>query len=144
MGTVGKDNRAIPDDRHDERLHILLVESDLAFAQKIETALTVENLTLEHCTDVFSARQHFAMKDYALLIIDIQDGSPIHIELIEEVRKKKCNTSCISMVSKNTKQVEQKVRELGVLFYLLKPFRVEEIISIIRHFADWSTKKKKF
>lgn len=143
MGTVGKNNRAIPDNRHDERLPILLVESDLVFAQKIETALIGENLTLEHCTDVLSARQHFALKDYALLIIDIHNGSPIYIELIEEVRKKKCNTSCISMVLKNTKQVEQKVRELGVLYYLLKPIHVEEILSLIRHFTDWSIRKKK-
>ncbi len=70
---------------------------------------------------------------FDLILLDIFLPDTIAYELIPKLKQGWSGMNIITMTGHSSKDVEEKVRKQGILFYMVKPVDLKELESIIRH-----------
>ena len=81
-----------------------------------------------------------AEKDYDLILLDVFLPDGKGYELIPEVRRKWPACQIITVTAVNTRELESKVRQEGVAYYMIRPFDNVNLESIIGHLAQKTAK----
>ncbi len=71
--------------------------------------------------------------EYPVVIVDVDLETENGLGLIEMLRQSQPDIDCLSITENNTKAVETRARELRVLYHLVKPFNMNELISVLKH-----------
>lgn len=110
---------------------ILLIEDDYQIALMIEAFCKLHNLEVDHvsnCSDALIKAQEYYY-DLVMLDVNLSDGSGIAI--IGKLKELLINTDIMTMTGDNPKEIECAVREHGVIYHLIKPFRLEELKLVL-------------
>jgi DNA-binding response OmpR family regulator len=82
------------------------------------------------------AFQKTAETKFDLILWDVNLSGGNGIDLIPEIRKKSVeDVNIVAMTGASTIEIEQKIRLPGVIYYMIKPFRLDELRSIINHLS---------
>ena len=81
------------------------------------------------------ALQKIAETNFDLILWDINLSNGNGIDLIPEIRKSVGKVNIIAMTGYSNREIEQRVRVLGVIYFMIKPFELDELRSIINHHA---------
>ena len=123
---------------------ILLIEDDSQFALMMLSIISSMHLSADHAVDTIAAITFAGKQNYDLAMLDIQIGDENGLDLIKTLRKHQPDLDIITMTGDNRKTVESTVRELGVLYHLIKPFSINELTALLRHSVDRSVNTPMF
>ncbi|MCD4675457.1 MAG: response regulator [Desulfobacula sp.] len=70
---------------------------------------------------------------FDLILLDIFLPDTIAYDLIPELKKGWSGMEIITMTGHSSRDVEEKVRRQGILYYMVKPIDLAELEIIIRH-----------
>ncbi len=70
---------------------------------------------------------------FDLILLDIFLPDTIAYELIPKLKQEWSGLNIITMTGHSSKDVEEKVRRQGILYYMVKPVDLTELESIIHH-----------
>ena len=114
-------------------MNILIAENEFTTADAIQSL--VENMghsTSWACTGP-EALISIEKKPCELLILSAQLRDADITHLLPALRRHHPDLPVVALTSRNSLSLEQQVRKLGVIYYLIKPLNTEELGSIVSH-----------
>lgn len=114
-------------------MNVLIAENEFATADSIR--LLVENMghnAAWACAGP-EALLRLAQEPYQLLILSAQLRDADILQLLPALRRRHPDMPVVAVTSRNSLFLEQQVRQMGVICYLIKPLDTEELGSIVSH-----------
>ena len=74
-----------------------------------------------------------------LVLVDIFLKDMMGYDLIPRIKAFSPDIKIITMTGSSSREVESRVRTLGVLYYLIKPFEIRNLSAIINHIEPQTT-----
>ncbi len=114
-------------------MNVLIAEDEFTTADAIQRL--VENLghtPTWACTGP-EAQHRLEKNAYELLILSAQLRDADVLQLLPALRRNHPDLPVVAMTARNSLTLEQQVRQLGVICYLIKPLNIHELISIVSH-----------
>ena len=114
-------------------MNVLIAENEFATADSIRRM--VENMghsTAWACAGP-EALLRLAQEPYQLLILSAQLRDADILQLLPALRRRHPDMPVVAVTSRNSLFLEQQVRQMGVICYLIKPLDTEELGSIVSH-----------
>ena len=114
-------------------MNVLIAENEFTTADAIQR--TVENMghrTAWVCTGPETLHS-LASHPCQLLILSAQLRETDIMELLPDLRRRYPDIPVVALTSRNSLALEQQVRQMGVICYLIKPLNIDELGSIVSH-----------
>lgn len=113
-------------------MKLLVVEDEPSLREIMVRTLVREQYVVEQAADYRSAVEKIAAYDYDCLLLDIMlpDGSGL--DLLREVRRRRCPAAVIVISARDALDDRIEGLELGADDYLSKPFHLAELSARIR------------
>lgn len=135
------DSSRIPDQA---AMSVLVVEDDQANQLVIQEILETEGHTVIICSEVITAIQEIAARDFDLVLLDLRlpeiSGYEVAYQLREEERKRGVKEGMhlpvIALTGFASEEERQKCLAAGMDDFLAKPFSFEQLASKIRYYAQ--------
>lgn len=117
---------------------ILVIEEGNSIVQKMEPLFSSIKIRADHATNRLQAVHLAQQNNYDLAVLDIDLHTGNNLDLIEILKQHQPNLNFITITGDNPKSTETKVRELRVLYHLVKPFSTKELSTVLRHISNQS------
>lgn len=114
-------------------MNVLIAENEFTTADSIRRL--VENMghtTAWACTGP-EALESLAQSPCQLLILSAQLQDADIRQLLPTLRRRHPDMPVVALTSRNSLSLEQQVRQMGVIYYLIKPLDTDELGSIVAH-----------
>jgi len=112
---------------------ILVVDDELSMRQFLEILLKKEGHEVVCAADGQEALQSFRNEPYDLVISDIKMPKVDGLELLRRVKEQRPNLAVIMITAYASPEDAIAAMKAGAYDYLTKPFKLEEIKSVIRN-----------
>jgi len=81
-------------------------------------------------------------KVFDLIVLDIYLPDCMGHELIPEFKKARPDMGIVAITGYNSRELELAVREKGVIFFMVKPFNLNEMKQVLDHYSkNWKMKR---
>jgi len=117
---------------------ILLIDEDDNLLQKMMPLFNTMEVRVDHATNRPKAIILAKITSYDLVVLDINQHTDNNLDLIKILREHQPNLDFITITGDNPRSMETNVRELRVLYHLVKPFSTKELSSVIKHICNRS------
>jgi DNA-binding NtrC family response regulator len=112
-------------------LNILIIDPDLSVAENTALCLRSWGHRSEICSAGKKALARVRDSFFDLVLLDIFLPDIQAVELIPQVKQMRPDVRIITMTGYNSRELELKIRRLGILYYMIKPFEEVYLKSII-------------
>ncbi|HEU4407225.1 MAG TPA: HD domain-containing phosphohydrolase [Polyangiaceae bacterium] len=117
---------------HEERPRVLVVDDEKFIRDVLAEFLGMEGYVVRTAEDGQAALAELGRSRYDLIISDLKMPRMGGIELLEEVSRKDPNTLTVIMTGFGTVETAIDAMKRGAYDYILKPFKVEEVVHIVQ------------
>ena len=118
------------------KLHVLILDEDAAIRSAVCEIATVRGY-LPHAVDsVDAARAYLRGNSTDVLLLDLKAPGGAALELLDEVKILRPETSLIVMTAYATVTSAVEAMRTGATDYLTKPFAMEELAAVLERTAD--------
>jgi response regulator RpfG family c-di-GMP phosphodiesterase len=123
-----------PDDTTAAR--VLVVDDEKVIREILCDFLTMEGYVVRSVEDGESALQELQRRSYNLVISDLKMPGMGGLELLEKIAELKLNVLTIIMTGFGTVETAIESMKKGAYDYLLKPFKIEEVVHVVERGLD--------
>lgn len=116
-------------------MNILLVEDEVSVSRVIGKEIEALGHGVNTAYTGQDALKKVTKNRFDLILLDIYLPDCRGDELIPKFKEAQPDIGIISMTGYNTKELELEVRKKGILYYMVKPFRIEEMKEILDHIS---------
>jgi len=116
-------------------MNILLVEDEVSVSRVIGKEIEALGHSVNTAYTGQDALKKVTKNRFDLILLDIYLPDCRGDELIPKFKEAQPDIGIISMTGYNTKELELEVRKKGILYYMVKPFRIEEMKEILDHIS---------
>ena len=113
-------------------MRLLLVEDDLEIVELLAEALTDENYVVDAATDGQAGWDFVQAFDYDLLLLDWSLPKLDGVSLCRQLRKQGYQMPILMLTAKDTTQSQVTGLDAGADDYVIKPYKLEELLARIR------------
>ena len=117
-------------------MEILVVEDDISFSKVIKEALSLWGYGAELVTSGNTALERMRVKLFDVILLDIYLPDCLGYHLIRHFKRIKQKVNIIAMTGYNSRELEKEVRRQGIIYYMIKPFDLDQIQVILDHIAN--------
>ena len=111
---------------------ILVVDDEADVAYSFQRVLAEEPVEVVGVTSGLEGLKRLKKEPYDLVLLDVRIGTEHGIEIFRQIRKEHPKQLVIVMTAHGTAQTAIEAMKLGAFDYILKPFDVPELLSILR------------
>jgi len=122
---------------------ILVVDDDLTFLKILEKYLTKNGYKVECNSTVSEAISSIEKKDYGLLLLDFKLSDGTGLDIISKTKELGLNPAFIIMTRYDDVRMAVKAMKDGAFDYITKPINHEELLAVVKHVFESSTKTDK-
>ncbi len=109
---------------------ILIVEDDSSILTGLAYALEKEGYLVTQCRTIAVAMEKITQEDFALILLDLQLPDGRGSEISAEIKKRRAQVIYLTVVDDENEIV--RCLEDGAADYVLKPFRMRELLARIK------------
>ena len=120
----------------DDTPRVLIVDDEKFIRDVLADFLTIEGYNVQTVSDGVEALEQITQSRFDLVISDLKMPRLGGLELIEEVSRVSPKTLTIIMTGFGTVETAIDAMKRGAYDYVLKPFKIEEVIHIIQRGID--------
>ncbi|HOX44924.1 MAG TPA: response regulator [Myxococcota bacterium] len=117
---------------HDESHRVLVVDDEKVIREILSDFLTMEGYIVHAAEDGQQALAELEQRAYNLVITDLKMPKMGGLELLEEIDRRSLNVLTVIMTGFGTVETAIEAMKKGAYDYILKPFKVEEVIHIVQ------------
>jgi DNA-binding response OmpR family regulator len=110
---------------------ILLVEDETVLREALRDWLLEDGYDVEVAGDGQVALDRIKQEDYGVIVLDLRLPGIDGLRVFEEVKEIKPQTKGVIITAYPSQETLEKAKRLGLLDYLPKPFKVEDLEKII-------------
>ena len=122
---------------------ILVIEDDKSFSKKITNFFeNSESIDIKYCVSDGSEGLKILedkLDDIDLILLDLVLPKKDGLLFLEELERKEIKKDIIVMTSYNTESMIRRVSSLGIKYYMLKPFDLNDLENRIKVVTDSTT-----
>ena len=121
-------------------MKIIIIEDDEMLLDFIEKLFTRWGHTV---LKFLSGKKAIRMmpSDIDLVLLDIFLQDAMGYDLIPQIKSLSPEAKIITMTGMNCRDLENRVRSLGILYYMIKPIEIEHLKTIIDHIEQKKDKE---
>ncbi len=116
-------------------MNILIVEDDERLASSIVSWIEQWGYRAETSATGEEALEKVRQNNIDLALLDIYLPDTDARDLIPKLKKLKPEFKIITMTGHNTEELEREIRKLGIVYYMSKPFPLQELKTILDHIS---------
>lgn len=116
-------------------MDVLIVEDDLANADWMTGMMTHWRHRAERAASGKEALDRLGRRPFDLILLDIFLPDGQGDDLIPQIRAQCPQGHIVTMTGFSTRELETRVREQGIAYYMIKPFDLKHLKSIVDHIA---------
>src|SRR5579871_518705 len=120
----------------DDSPRVLIVDDEKVIREILSDFLTMEGYLVRTVEDGESAFRELQRRSYNLVISDMKMPNMGGLELLEKIAEAKINVLTVIMTGFGTVETAIEAMKKGAYDYILKPFKVEEVIHIVQRGLD--------
>ncbi len=117
---------------HEESNRVLVADDEKVIREILSDFLTMEGYIVRTVEDGQQALKELEQRSYNLVITDLKMPRMGGIELLEEVNRRGFGVLTVIMTGFGTVETAIEAMKKGAYDYILKPFKVEEVIHIVQ------------
>lgn len=129
-------NRSLEYHFHPESPRILVVDDEKVIREILSDFLTMEGYVVRTVEDGAEALKELQKRSYNLVISDLKMPNMGGLELIEKVTEQQIPVLTVIMTGFGTVETAIEAMKKGAYDYILKPFKVEEVVHIVQRGLD--------
>ena len=123
-----------------EKTRVLIIDDNKSLVDMIKEYFSDHadiKITLEAYDGVEGFRLIEKKKDeYDVILLDLIMPNKDGISVLEEMKKKEINKKVIILTSYNTQDMIRKISEMGLSYFMLKPFELSDLENRIREVSE--------
>ena len=123
-------------DCREETHRVLVVDDEKVIREILSDFLTMEGFVVRTVEDGEAALAELQQRSYNLVISDLKMPKMGGLELLERINGLNLNILTVIMTGFGTVETAIEAMKKGAYDYILKPFKVEEVVHIIRRGLD--------
>jgi response regulator RpfG family c-di-GMP phosphodiesterase len=116
--------------------HILVVDDERVIREILAEFLTLEGYAVRTVEDGEKALTELRLRPYDLVITDLKMPRVSGLQLLEKIGQENISVLTILMTGFGTVETAIEAMKRGAYDYLLKPFKVEEVIQTVQRALD--------
>src|SRR5215510_6257724 len=121
---------------HDEAPRVLVVDDEKVIREILSDFLTMEGYQVQSVEDGTLALKELQRRSYNLVISDLKMPRMGGLELLEKIGELNPNVLTVIMTGFGTVETAIEAMKRGAYDYILKPFKVEEVMHIVQRGLD--------
>jgi len=121
---------------HEESPRILVVDDEKVIREILSDFLTMEGFLVRTVEDGEAAIAELERRSYNLVISDLKMPKMGGLELLEAINRHNLNVLTVIMTGFGTVETAIEAMKKGAYDYILKPFKVEEVVHIVQRGLD--------
>jgi DNA-binding NtrC family response regulator len=111
---------------------ILLVEDETVLREALRDWLTEDGYDVECVDSGEEALEKIKSEQFGAIVLDLRLPGMDGLQVFEQVKELKSEAKGIIITAYPSKETQDKAKRLGLLDYLVKPFKLEELEKIIK------------
>lgn len=115
---------------------VLVVDDEKLIRDIVADFLTLEGYTVRTASDGLSATAELQRSRYDVVITDLKMPNMGGLDLLAEIRRSNPETLTVVMTGFGTVESAIKAMKEGAYDYVLKPFKVEQLVELVKHGLD--------
>ena len=115
-----------------EKPHILVVDDEVVITEILSDFLSMEGWSIETATSGPAALSVFQPGSFDLMITDLKMPEMTGLELMERIQSRDDGVIVVIMTAFGTVETAIEAMKKGAFDYILKPFKMEEVVQIVR------------
>jgi response regulator RpfG family c-di-GMP phosphodiesterase len=119
-----------------EPARILVVDDEKVIREILCEFLALEGFVVQGVEDGEAALAELRVRHYDLVITDLKMPGKSGIEILEAIEELKLNVITVVMTGFGTVETAIQAMKRGAYDYILKPFKIEEVIHIVQRGLD--------
>jgi response regulator RpfG family c-di-GMP phosphodiesterase len=119
-----------------ESPRILVVDDERVIREILSDFLSLEGYLVRTCEDGVEALKELQRRSYNLVISDLKMPNMGGLELIEKITAQQIPVLTVIMTGFGTVETAIEAMKQGAYDYILKPFKVEEVVHIVQRGLD--------
>src|SRR5947207_6079120 len=121
---------------HEESPRVLVVDDEKVIREILSDFLTMEGYVVRTVEDGVEALKELQRRSYNLVISDLKMPNMGGLELIERITALQIPVLTVIMTGFGTVETAIEAMKQGAYDYILKPFKVEEVVHIVQRGLD--------
>lgn len=121
---------------HEESPRVLVVDDEKVIREILSDFLTMEGYIVRSVEDGDAALRELERRSYNLVISDLKMPGMGGLELLERIKELKANILTVIMTGFGTVETAIEAMKKGAHDYILKPFKIEEVIHVVERGID--------
>jgi response regulator RpfG family c-di-GMP phosphodiesterase len=121
---------------HEESPRVLVVDDEKVIREILSDFLTMEGYVVQTVEDGQTALKELARRSYNLVISDLKMPNMGGLELLERISEQNLGVLTVIMTGFGTVETAIEAMKKGAYDYVLKPFKVEEVVHIVQRGLD--------
>jgi response regulator RpfG family c-di-GMP phosphodiesterase len=117
---------------HEEAPRVLIVDDETVIREILLDFLSMEGYVVRAVESGQAALEELLQRPYNLVISDLKMPSMSGLELLEKISENKLDIITIIMTGFGTVETAIEAMKKGAYDYILKPFKVEEVVHVVR------------
>ena len=117
---------------HDESPRVLVVDDEKVIREILSDFLTMEGFLVRTVEDGEAALEELSRRSYNLVISDLKMPRMGGLELLGKINDEGLNVLTVIMTGFGTVETAIEAMKKGAYDYILKPFKVEEVVHIVQ------------
>jgi DNA-binding response OmpR family regulator len=116
-------------------MNVLVVENDASLGLFVKSLLESWGHRAEKCVTGKQALEIFRRGIFDLVLLEALLPDVSGDVLIRQFKEIWPDTMIVAMTENNTRELEVRIREQGILYYMIKPVEVENLRSLLEHLS---------
>jgi response regulator RpfG family c-di-GMP phosphodiesterase len=133
---VTEQSPAPPPGANEESPRVLVVDDEKVIREILSDFLTMEGYVVRTVEDGVAALRELQLRPYDLVISDLKMPGMGGLELLEKIAFHKLNVLTVIMTGFGTVETAIEAMKKGAYDYILKPFKVEEVVHVVQRGLD--------
>lgn len=121
---------------HTESARILVVDDEKVIREILSEFLTMEGYVVRSVEDGQKALDELKLRPYDMVISDLKMPKLSGLQLLEKITEANISVLTVIMTGFGTVETAIEAMKKGAYDYILKPFKVEEVIHVVQRGLD--------
>jgi len=123
-------------------MRILVVENDVSLANFIRELLEDWGNEVRRCANGKDAIRYLMIKEYDLILMEAILPDIKGEDLISRLKDISPDVRIVTMTEDNSREMESRIRERGILYYMVKPIETENLKSLLEYTSKKTADRK--
>jgi len=114
-------------------MNVMVVEEDPVFGDRVRALLKQWGHRAEICRRGTEALENFRCRTYDLVLLEVLLPDMDADRLIQEIKAIRPEVWIVAMTDRNSYELEVRIREQGILYYMIKSREIGNLKSLLEH-----------